>query len=57
MRKMGWMLSTCVAAALLVLCRGQNIEHEGRPQDRLDLLPLQFFFVCIFIYLHMLYLL
>ncbi|XP_062289704.1 uromodulin-like 1 [Scomber scombrus] len=27
---MGWMLSTWVAVALLVLCRGQNIEHEGK---------------------------
>lgn len=40
MRKMGWMFFIWVAAALPVLCRGQNIEHEGRPQDRLDVLPL-----------------
>ncbi|KAK5918697.1 hypothetical protein CgunFtcFv8_003437 [Champsocephalus gunnari] len=26
---MSWMLSICVAAALLALCRGQNTEHEG----------------------------
>ncbi|KAF3841494.1 hypothetical protein F7725_007356 [Dissostichus mawsoni] len=26
---MSWMLSICVATALLALCRGQNTEHEG----------------------------